>query len=300
MKPLYITGETFPCQVSPDRIHFLNTGHSDAILLESRGLFALIDAGEDTDYPPNKPNLKLKGYEQAVLAYLKRHAACEDGTVRLEFVLGTHAHSDHLGGFDTVILDPKIVIKQAYLKEYREAPINRYERTRWDNQEVYDQMLSALRARVVPVTDQFPAQGMSFGNFHLDFYNTQYDNSGKAIGENDNSVVVKVSKGERSALLTGDLDNLSGDEKRLAPTIGHVDLLKLGHHGYIGSTTFGFVRRLSPVMAVVTNGKKFVYPHVRATLLLNRVPLAATVDNRGLIATFTDDGRLLLTNQIMD
>ena len=47
-------------------IHFLNTGHSDCIILESNSHYAMIDAAEDTDFPPDKPWLNLKGYEQKI------------------------------------------------------------------------------------------------------------------------------------------------------------------------------------------------------------------------------------------
>ena len=109
---------------SPDRIHFLKVGTSDAIVLESDGHFAMVDAGEDTDNPRGFANLELEGHEQEVLAYLKEHAAGKDGKVHLDFVLGTHAHSDHIGGFDTVILDPDVFVSRAYLKEYDSSKID--------------------------------------------------------------------------------------------------------------------------------------------------------------------------------
>lgn len=286
-------------QVHADRIHFLNTGYSDAILLESQGHFAMIDAAEDTEYPPDKPKLKLPGYEQEVLSYLKKHAAAPDGTVTLDFVLGTHAHSDHIGGFDTIIDDEKIVVKQAFLMKYNSSNITDYEKKFWDNQEVYDQMVAALQRKGVPQTDQFPKPDLEFGNFRLKFFNTAYDTSGKKVGENDNSVAVKVTKKERSAFLAGDLDNLSGDEKRIAPLVGHVDLLKLGHHGYLGSSSFGFLRRLSPDLAVATNSIRRVHGHVRFFLRCFHTRLIPTVENNGIIATFTDDGKIIITNDIM-
>ena len=64
---------------SADRIHFLNTDNSDAILLESDGHFAMVDAGEDSDNPRGLPGLNLPGFEDRVLAYLKAHAADADG-----------------------------------------------------------------------------------------------------------------------------------------------------------------------------------------------------------------------------
>ena len=114
-----IHSEDFSQREGADRIHFLNTGSSDAILIESNGRFALVDAGEDSDYPADRPNLIYTGYEQVVLQYLKDHAADGNGKVTLDFVLATHAHSDHMGGFDTVISDPDITVKRAYLKPYR-------------------------------------------------------------------------------------------------------------------------------------------------------------------------------------
>ena len=57
-------------------IHFLNTGHSDCIILESDGKFAMIDAAEDTDYPADKPHLKLKGLCNLNALYLKSELSC--------------------------------------------------------------------------------------------------------------------------------------------------------------------------------------------------------------------------------
>lgn len=299
MSKIFIQPEPFTAGSDTDRIHFLSTGHSDAIILESQGHFAMIDAGEDNDYPSDKPNLKLKGYEQEVLAYIKRHVRNAAGEIVFDFVLGTHAHSDHLGGFDTIINDNDVTVKMAFLKKYRPETINRYERTRWDNQEVYDQMVSALQAKNIPISDQFPPGGMMLGNFKLDFFNTEYDTSGKLVGDNDNSVVTRVTKGTRTALLTGDLDNLSGDERRVARQVGHIDLLKLGHHGYIGSTTFGFVHTLRPKYAIATNWRAAVYPHVKFNLAFHHCPLVGTADNGGIIATFADSGEIIFTNHIM-
>ena len=94
-------------------IHFLNTGASDCIILESDGHFAMVDAAEDTEYPPDKPALKYRGYEEEICAYLHKNCSDENGIVTLDFVLGTHAHSDHIGGFDTVIHDDRVVVKKS-------------------------------------------------------------------------------------------------------------------------------------------------------------------------------------------
>lgn len=76
----------------------------------------MIDAGENTDNPRKFPELELPGFEQDALAYLRRHAADETGKLHLDFVLGTHSHSNRLGSFDTIISDPDVTVGRAYLK----------------------------------------------------------------------------------------------------------------------------------------------------------------------------------------
>ena len=236
-----------------DKIHFLNTGNSDAILLESDGKFALIDAGEDNDNPRNFADLELPGFEQRVLDYLKSHAADGEGKVHLDFVLGTHAHSDHIGGFDTIIADPDVTVGRAYLKTYDSSKIRDYEIEAWDNQEVYDQMVGALQARNVPIVFDPDGTPFQLGNYTIKLFNTQDPETSRKVGENDQSFGILVEKNGTRVFLSGDMDNSTGDERRLASEIGEVHLLKVGHHGYAGSSSAKFVRTLSPEACVFTN-----------------------------------------------
>lgn len=295
-----IRAENFAQQEGADRIHFLNTGSSDAILIESNGHFALVDAGEDSDYPQDRPNLAYTGYEQVVLQYLKDHAADENGKVTLDFVLATHAHSDHMGGFDTVISDPDVTVKRAYLKPYHSDNIRNVEKRRWDNQEVYDQMLAALNARNVEIVSDLPAETFQLGDFTVQFLNTEQDTIHQGIDENDNSVLTLLEKEGTRALLTGDLNNLSGDETRFAPEIGKIDLLKMGHHGYVFSSSWKFLKTLKPSVTVATNSRaKMIYPTVKWRLALTGSALFPTVDHNGVMASFPDGGGLVMTENIM-
>lgn len=275
---------------SGDRIHFLNTGSSDAILLESDGRFALIDAAEDNDNPRGFPDLEAKGWEQEVLSYLKTRCM-RNGKVTLEFILGTHAHSDHIGGFDTVVSDPDVIVNRAYLKKYNPSVIRDYEKKNWDNQEVYDQTVDALNARGVEIVNEIPGEAFSFGNLTIQFVNVEPETKLTNVGENDNTVGTIVSKGSVKAYLAGDMDNLNGDEKRLAPVIGKVDLLKLGHHGYHGSTTWSLLNELQPIVSVATNRSvNSINASVRIRLQISKSVMIATGDYDGIIAEFEDNG----------
>lgn len=292
--PVHPAGETG----SGDYIHFLNTGSSDAILLESQGHFALIDAAEDSDNPRGFEGLELDGYEEKVLNYLKTHAAGADGKVCLDFVLGTHSHSDHIGGFDTVILDPDVTVGRAYLKAYDSSTVITQEVDEWDNQEVYDQMVNALNTRGVPIISQMDQTPFSLGNFTITLFNTADDDTEK-VGENDHSLGVLVEKEGTRVFLSGDIDNITGDEERLAPQIGEVDLLKIGHHSYAKSTSSGWLKALNPKVCVVTNSEKSVNPLTLCNITrITHAPILITGAEDGVIARIGSGGSIEYYNRI--
>jgi len=273
-----------------DFIHFLNTNNSDCIVLESDGHYAMIDAAEDNDYPHDKPHLKYKGYEDYICDWLFRHCADKDGNVTLDFVLGTHAHSDHLGGFDTIISNPKIQVKRAYLKPYSNKNVFIYERLRWDNRKVYEQMKNALESRNVPIIEDFDRKTQKLGNMNITFYNGSVKKRLVKYGDNVNSVVCLVENGKHRALLTGDFTNKTLGEIPLANEIGKIDLLKVGHHGYPFSSSLYFLKKLSPKYSVICNSSRRVYPHIMFKLKnVIHSTVLCTADNNGVVYCLDDN-----------
>ncbi|MBR5112065.1 MAG: MBL fold metallo-hydrolase [Clostridia bacterium] len=283
-----------------NRIHFLKTGCSDAIILESGGHFAMVDGGEDTDNPRNFPGLELAGYEQEVLGYLKEHCADESGKVHLDFIVGTHAHSDHIGGFDTIISDPGVSVDCAYLKEYDSSKINDYEIEAWDNQEVYDQLVSALRERNTPIIipDSTP---FTFGSFTVTLMNTVDPENSEKVGENDNSLGVLLEKNGTKIFLAGDIDNYTSDETRLAPQIGKIDLLKVGHHCNSGSSTEDFISALLPGACVITNNSPLNIDTLAGIIKICRHDrVYITGNENGVVAVIGDNGKIDYYGRICD
>ena len=281
------------CKSCGDRIHFLNTGCSDAILIESGGKFAMIDSGEDTDNPRGFKNLELEGFEEKVLAYLKEHASGSDGKVHLDFILGTHSHSDHIGGFDTIIADDGIIIDKAFLKVYDSSKIRPAEIEQWDNTEVYEQTVNALNAKNIPIISDMDSTPFKLGNFTLTLFNTEDPVSDTPVGENDQSYGVLVEKNGTRAFLAGDIDNHTGDENRLAPEIGKVDLLKVGHHSYAMSSTADFIKTLCPSVCVVTNRAESV--DMETLSRINSIchpDILITGREDGVLAEFYDNGEI--------
>lgn len=279
-----------------DRIYFLDTGSADAILIESDGKFALVDAGEDRDNPRGFEELAYEGTEDYVVECVKKIAGNEQGKAVLEFILGTHSHSDHIGGFDTLILDEDITVKTAYLKEYDESKINSHETTKWDNKEVYEQMLSACEKRGVPVVSDISEEPFTFGNFTMKFCNTAETEKTEPIGENENAVGLLIEKNGVKAFLAADINNLDGDEDRLAIELGKTDLLKVGHHGYDNSTTENYIKALSPDIAIVTNNKGGISRTPFKNLCSVNAAIYETGKYKGIVAEFTEEGIRLYGN----
>lgn len=280
-----------------DAIHFLNTGYSDCIIIESCGRFAMVDAAEDNDYPENKPMLKLQGYEEEVCRYLIDNFADENGVVTLDFILGTHAHSDHIGGFDTVINHPQIKVKKAFLKKYVEKDINIFERTQWDNMEVYTQMYNALKNKNVDIIDEFDGYSFSLGNFKITFFNGSHKRHYRKCGENVSSVVTLVEKNDLRAVLAGDYNAKFGCERSLAPKIGKIDLLKVAHHCYLGSSSSFWLKTLNPDIAVITNSLKKADSRVLRRIEKFASPeIYTTVDCNGVKAVFGETDIEILKN----
>ena len=110
-----------------------------------------------------------------------------------------------------------------------------------------------------------------------------------------------VEKGKKSAFLAADITRTTGLEGLLLPQLHKVDLLKVGHHGYYGSTSWKFAKGLSPKIAIITNRLGKIYPDVKWTLTMkSHSAIFATVDENGIIAEFTDSDEIKLSNHAQD
>ena len=98
------------------------------------------------------------------------------------------------------------------------------------------------------------------------------------------------------------MDNYTGDEERLAPEIGKVDLLKLGHHGYSGSSTSAFIKTLLPEACVITNYKgNFDRKNVANVVKICRHNrFYVTGAENGVLAVVGDNGNISYYGGICD
>ena len=293
-----IAYESFDYKNGDDRIHFLNTANSDCIILESNGKFALIDSGEGNENPRRKT--EYKGYRDEVISYIKKVASDENGFVNFDFILGTHIHYDHAGNFEAIFADEKISAKKAYFKKFNEQVATELDANDWGNKATYEKILKALESKNIPVISDLPDTEFTFGDFTLRFINTITPEELYEKGENASSVGVIVKKGEKTAFLSADFTNDSGLEDIYADDIDDIDLLKIGHHGDYGSSSKAFLKTLKPEITIVTNYIGKIYPNVKWNLtMVAKAPTFSTAHRNGIIATFTDNNEIILTQDIM-
>lgn len=201
-----------------------------------------------------------KGDTEWVLGYMRRHGVTSSN---LAFYLGTHAHSDHIDSADDIIYEfhPQVILTPEYSDEW----ITDKSRL-WDNQWCYDNMMTAARwaastygATVMQHVNDDDTH-IQLGDMDVQLIPVDPDENYKKVGVRDANLIAytaKVSAFGSSAYLAADLEARGGYEDRIAPIVGHVDLLKAGHHGMSSSNFPAFMEALSPSMIVQTGPKWF-------------------------------------------
>ncbi len=287
----------FNDKANDDKIHFLNTGNSDCIIIESNGIFALIDSGEGDENPRRKT--EYKGFSEEVLNYINNVCKNGDGEIIFDFMLATHMHYDHAGNFEKIIKQENISIKKAYIKKYDGSFAGETDSENWGNKKTYKKIISALQSENIETVFNLPDKPFVFGDFTVKFINTVTDKKYKGAGENANSVGVLIEKNGKKCFLASDFISNDGFDVSFSEQIGNVDILKIGHHGYFGSSGQKFLKALNPKIAICTNYLGKIYPNVKWNLtVIAKVPVLSTVHRNGIIATFSDNGEIHLSADI--
>ena len=212
-------------------VHFIDVGQGDSILIQDGTHFMLVDAGENDQ-------------GDTVVNYLK-----EQGVTSLDYVIGTHPHSDHIGGLDKVI--EAFDIGEIYLPKVADSQV--------PTTRTYEDVLAAVDQKGLRV-NRGAAGTVLFQRDELSA-RLLAPNSDAYDELNSYSIVVLLTYGERKFLFMGDAE--SDSEQEILERFGNVtaDVLKCGHHGSSTSTSQAFLDRVSPEYAVISCGRDNSYGH---------------------------------------
>ena len=220
-------------------LHVIDMGQGDALLLSKDGKYALIDAGE-TMSPSERES------REAIFAYLDSL-----GVKKLEFLLLTHQDYDHIGSALDV------------LKRYDVGVV--YDNGVEHTSKTYENLMAYLveedvNYKVVrdgdKVTSPWPEVMIEVVSPPQDLIY-----SGKKADVNENSIVLKVTYGSVSYLLTGDAEEKAEEYILSTKTDIDADILKAGHHGSSSSSTKSFLAKVTPDVITISCGEDNDYGH---------------------------------------
>ena len=240
---------------APLEIHFIDVGQGDSTLIRCGDSTMLIDAGE------NDQGTNVQSYLTA------------QGVDHLDYMIGTHPDSDHIGGMDVILykFDCDTVIMPDESKDtstYRD---------------VIDTMKSKRYVNTLPVVGDTYSLGEA--SFTILAPSRSHENS------NDNSVAILLTYGENRFLFTGDAQEAAEEDILDCGISIQADVYKAGHHGSSTSSTEDFLKAVAPTYAVISCGEDNDYGHPHSEVLNSFRSMGVQVfrtDEQGSIIAYSD------------
>ncbi len=214
------------------RVDFLDVGQGDSALLTMPdGTTLLIDGGG------NRSDATRRIGESVVSEYLWQRGLSE-----VDYVLATHADADHIDGLNDVLKNFAV----------RSALVGRKPS---DNAE-FGKFLQTLTQTKTHLETIQAGDVIRFGDVEV---SVLWPPPGDDSSSNNDSVVLRIKFGERSILMTGDIEKLA--ESSLIGQQLQADIVKAPHHGSRTSSTDAFVRATKPLYAIISVGRHSMFGH---------------------------------------
>jgi competence protein ComEC len=218
------------------KVHYIDVGQADSILVQSSTANMLIDAGNRDD-------------DKAIIKYLK-----QQGVKKLDYLIGTHPHEDHIGGMASI------------LKEFKVMNLIMPKVT--TTTKTFEYLLKTIQSKGLKITT--PVSGKTFHVGSAKFV-ILAPNSTKYEDLNNYSVVLKMTCGKTSFLFQGDAEKLSEQEILKKGYDIKADVIKLGHHGSNSSTSTEYLDKVKPQFAIISCGKDNDYGHPHKETLIKLI-----------------------------
>lgn len=243
-------------------LHMIDVGQALCVLARApTGESLLIDAGDRDD-------------AKTVTNYLS-----QNGVEKLDYLIATHAHADHIGGMAQVVrgVDIGTVIMSGLPKEL--TPTTK----------AYNDLLEAIAAKGLQITLAKPGASYALGG-------AQFEIEGPVKTPedlNNSSVVCRIRYGERAFLVQGDAEKEEEETLIRARRAFPSDVLIAGHHGSSTSTSDSYLKAVSPQYVGISCGlgNSYGHPHKETIEKLRRFGSAILRTDVNGTVVFYSDGR---------
>lgn len=207
--------------------HFIDVGQGDCALIQVNNKNLLIDSGTSDS-------------KQKLIRYLKKN-----NITKLDYIVVTHPHEDHIGGMASVI-------KNFEVGEF-------YAPKAITSTQTFNDMIDALRAKNLKIKIATPNISLNLGPnttcVMLSPNKTTYDNL------NNYSCTLKITYKNSTYLFTGDIETQAEDEIMANGYDISAQVLKVAHHGSKTSSSQEFLNKVSPKIAIISCGIDNDYGH---------------------------------------
>lgn len=205
------------------KVYYFDVGQADSILIVNNNKTMLIDAGNNDDGELVVNNIKKLGIS------------------KLDYVIGTHPHEDHIGGLDDVI--DAFDIGTIYMPKVQ------------TNTKTFEDVLDSVSNKGLTITAPKIGDKFEVGNANCEVMSIGDDSSNL----NSTSIVIRMEYNNKSYLFMGDAEKINEDSREWPQT----DILKVGHHGSSTSSSQKFLNQIKPKIAVIQlgQGNKYGHPH---------------------------------------
>lgn len=206
------------------QIYFFDVGQADSILILNNNTAMLIDAGNNND-------------GELLVDYIKNSLNIN----KIDILVGTHPHEDHIGGLDNIINE--LNIGDIYLPEVITTT------------KTFEDVITAIENKNLAITVPEIGEKFSLGEADFEVLFTGTDDSDL----NATSIIINMLYGNKTYLFTGDTTE-EVEETILNKNID-IDVLKVAHHGSRYSSSYEFLEKATPDYAIISVGEDNSYEH---------------------------------------
>lgn len=245
-------------------VHFIDVGQADCALVTCDGQNMLIDGGNTAD-------------SQLIISYFRNY-----GIDKLDYIIATHPHEDHIGGLAAPLKNLDVSRVFATNKDSKSS--------------ICKTFTDAVVQKGLTIETPDIGDSLILGGADVKFLGPveEYNDL------NNTSLVCKITYGENSFMFTGDMERDAEQDLISRGYDLRYDVLKVGHHGSASSTSYTFLREVMPKYSVISVGKGNTYGHPTEEVLSRLRDADSKVyrtDLQGDIIFHSDGKNLTVTTQ---